>query len=619
MNLFLVLVPVNGAPITEAMRRRYDTARCCRDLDREWKEYGPVAVLVGLKGSGARPSIARWRSHVGVGTVRLDNRLEVARSVECEEPGITDMELVVRAIALHGETAAQALLGDFAFFVWDTQAKTAALARDAFGVKKLYYADEPGVIAFSSRAELLARDGQYDVKTLAQVAAACNRSPDRTAYAGVHAFPSGSTGRVKHGSVVTQRFWLPEQFEPRRAPQEKESEYYETFRDLFKESVRLRLTGGSDVWAQLSGGLDSSSVVSMAQWLAQQEIVPCGVTGSISWVYRWSRDGDEREYSDVVVQRYRVRNEQINVMFWDNDDAALPLTDEPDPEYASCAREQRTCRIIREAGGRVLLTGFGSDHYLLGSMFFFADWIARGRILEAAGEMLHRAALARASFWELAYQNAVFPLLPRSVQRTLMPQARVPSWIAPAAVRKYGLEQTADADAYSGRLGHKYRGYLIENIRSIPVGLGRHSVLEEELDVRHPFLYRPLVEFGLRLPPEMVVRPHARKWILRESMRGILPETVRTRVGKGGNTGCTVRSLIQQRPQLDGMLTDSLLAELGCIDVKKLRAAYDVACRTEAEHLIYTVAWTLAVETWLRARSGEGQHAVAGCRAAVAG
>jgi asparagine synthase (glutamine-hydrolysing) len=604
VSLFLVLVPRNGCLITPGIQRRYETARCCRGLRLQWVQWGPAALLLGLNGAGPQPVVASWHSHIGVGLVRLDNGPELARALGCEYPGTSDMELVVRTTARHGEAAVPNMLGDFAFVIWDRQQEMAIVGRDAFGVKKLYYSEDLSWFGFSSRAELLGREGEYEVETLAQLAAGCSRSPQHTVYKGVHCFPPGSAGKVQQDGLITGRFWFPERFEPRSVSERADSESCEAFRHLFTESVRRSLTGHSDVWAQLSGGLDSSSVVSTAQWLAQGGIVPRGVAGTVSWVYRWSRDGDEREYSDAVIRRFGVRNEPIDVVFWEDDSAAPPLTDEPDPEYAGWVREMRTCRVVREAGGKILLTGFGSDHYLLGNMFFFADWLARGHGIKAALEMLHRAALARASFWELAFQNAVLPQLPNRVRRWLMPQASVPSWIPRAAVRKYGLEQTADADGYSGPIGAKYFGYQLANINSIAAGLGRHAVLEEELDVRHPFLYRPLVEFGLSLPPEMVVRPHARKWILREALRGILPDSVRSRVGKGGNTGCTVRSLMQQRPKLERMLQDSRLADLGCIDVSKLRLAYDVACRTHAEHLIYSVAWTLAVETWLQARVG---------------
>jgi asparagine synthase (glutamine-hydrolysing) len=142
---------------------------------------------------------------------------------------------------------------------------------------------------------------------------------------------------------------------------------------------------------------------------------------------------------------------------------------------------------------------------------------------------------------------------------------------------------------------------LAEVAAGIPVGL-----LEDTLDVRHPYLYRPLVEFALGLPPEFCARPYARKWILREAMRGILPEAVRTRVGKGAVFGRLAWSLAAQRALLDPLTKDSILEDLGVIDGGKLRAAFMAAPheRDGRVKLHAAVQHTLAIEAWLQLRSG---------------
>ena len=85
----------------------------------------------------------------------------------------------------------------------------------------------------------------------------------------------------------------------------------------------------------------------------------------------------------------------------------------------------------------------------------------------------------------------------------------------------------------AGPYGGKYRHALAAGIQALS-HLLEPGYLGEEIELRHPFLYRPLVEFALGLPPELCVCPQARKWVLREAMRGLVPETVRCRIGKGG-------------------------------------------------------------------------------------
>jgi asparagine synthase (glutamine-hydrolysing) len=156
-----------------------------------------------------------------------------------------------------------------------------------------------------------------------------------------------------------------------------------------------------------------------------------------------------------------------------------------------------------------------------------------------------------------------------------------------------------------GRLYHKYNDAIVERVNGISSSLDPGAI-GDALEVRYPFLYRPLVEFALRLPPELCARPHARKWVLREAMRGILPEVVRTRVGKGASTDVLVRSLIAQRALLEPLTHNSILAELDLIDEVQFRAAFATAPLEaySGYELCGDIQATLMVEAWLRIRAG---------------
>jgi asparagine synthase (glutamine-hydrolysing) len=260
---------------------------------------------------------------------------------------------------------------------------------------------------------------------------------------------------------------------------------------------------------------------------------------------------------------------------------------------------------MRAAGASALLTGAGGDNLFLGTMFFFADWVATGHVIKAVREMARRSAIGRVPFWSLAYQNAVMPLLPAGLRRRLkgMDTVTAPPWVSPAMVRRYSLDRRgANESAYGGPRGSKYafgQATAVSAISSI-IGAG---VLGEEVDIRHPYLYRPLVEVALRLPAESCVRPHARKWILRQAMRGILPELVRTRVGKGNGAGFSAWALQHERSLVSRLSHDSLLAQLGVIAETRLQAAIATAAHDEGDVSAW-VQGTLDVELWLRVRSG---------------
>jgi asparagine synthase (glutamine-hydrolysing) len=518
MKIFACLVSPSGRPISTSDRMRYVAARCCQQYSLQWQEVAGVAVLINADGAnrfGAEMTF--WGSHAAIGVVRLDNRADLAGWAGCREVGLTDLEIVARLVAETGDQYVPPILGDFGFVVWNKATRRLVAARDAFGVRKLYYKEEADLVAFASRAELLSFPEEYDRQYLAQVAASCTPSADLTAYAGVRAVPPGSKAVLNGGRLVVTRFWSPEEFEPIEVPASRYAEQCDAFRQLFTEAVRLRLTGRPDTWAQLSGGLDSSSIVSAAHWLSQTGVVPYGVKGTISWVYRWTMEGDEREHSDIVVRHCGTRNEvMLNDWFFMRDELGPPFLDQPTSAFPVYARDRRSAQLIVDAGGEVLLTGFGSDHYLLGNMFFFADWVAQGHAWKAIREMLRRAVMGRVSFWEIAYRNAFLPLLPPILRRMIIPRAPGLSWITRTSAEQYGLAaEWSEAQSYGGRWGRKYTDLVLVAMRSMASTLGRHDFLDEKLDVRHPFLYRPLVEFGLRLPSELCVQPHARKWVLR--------------------------------------------------------------------------------------------------------
>jgi asparagine synthase (glutamine-hydrolysing) len=538
--------------------------------------------------------------------VRLDNREELERLVGCIGTQAADLEIVRRLVARYGATRVSWILGDFAFVVWDVRTGSIVAATDSFAVKRLYYVEGPDFVAFASRAEALALDGRYDPQFMAELVTSCVMSPGLSPYAGVRQLPPATLAVSERARLTLQRYWSPSEVDTDSTWAQREHEAAETCRDLLAGSVRLRIDRGGATWSQLSGGLDSSSIVSTAQWLVGRGVINQGLAGTVTYVDWQGTEADERRYSDAVVAQWGIRNHVIvDPPVWQDADARPPRTDWPCESLALYPREQRLIRLVRAAGGRVLLTGFAGDELFTGTMYFFADWIFHGRVGAALREMARRAAIGQASFWELAYRNALLPLVPGIARRLLDDRGQVLPWVTRAAARGYHLgERVTGAATYAGPPGRKYHHAAITSVSAISQVL--HSgFLGDALDVRYPFLYRPLVEFALSLPPELCVRSQARKWVLRQAMRGILPDVVRTRIGKGGVSSLLGWSLTAQRHLLEPLLRDPILAQLGIIDAPKLRTAFDAAPGRayRSDHLQTLVQSTLLLEAWLQLRS----------------
>jgi asparagine synthase (glutamine-hydrolysing) len=554
---------------------------------------GPFAALATSSPRAARPYLARWNQLVGAGDVRLDNRADIARLGGMRNPSAqSDLELVLGALDAMGERCIPQLLGDFAFVVWDAHAQKLLAVRDAFGVKTLYYRKRRDLVLWSSDLEPLCDGETYDLDYFRDYLAGYHMSVDRTAWRDVSALPAAHFVRQRGTVETTETYWRAADFLPAANGDERTN--CQVFRDLLERAVQTRLTGTGDVWAQLSGGLDSSTIVAIADVVRGN--AP-RLAGTITVVDSLG-DGDERTYSDAVVRRYRMRNEVIHDHWaWQDDGEPPPITDQPPPMYPFYARDRKLRNIVHAAGGRVLLSGIGADHYLTGTLDYITDMMSARRWRAAVREVTAWAVATRQSFWTLGRQTLVDPFVPPALHPGRLRSSALPPWLNTTAGS--GLAVRAGQPAPSSR---RFAMRTAAALETLPGWLDRTSY-HDDVELRYPFLYRPLVEWSLRLPVDQRIRPNVRKWILREATRDVLPEEVRTRTTKGGIDARILWSLQREHKRLQEMLRNPILAELGCIDAVPLRAAVERARRGASVHSVHLFS-ALSLETWLAVRNG---------------
>jgi asparagine synthase (glutamine-hydrolysing) len=316
-------------------------------------------------------------------------------------------------------------------------------------------------------------------------------------------------------------------------------------------------------------------------------------------------DGDERRFVRAVVERTGVRNEMVlDDWLWRDDGHEPPRTEAPTANYPFFARDRACCELIRAGGGRVLLTGQGGDQYLSSLPYYIADDLARWRLRDACDAALEWAVANRRSFWTTLARHGLRPLLPARARLAIAERhLRIPGWVRNDFARTECIAERVPLRLMlDARRGELYRGAVAYETAHY----GRYTDLtlyQQLFDLRHPFLYRPLVELGLSLPPRLRTRPRQQKWILREAMRGILPDEVRRRSGKGGIDSRIVWSLARERPRLRELLREPILAELGCIEPRPLREELERASRGDVTRVVPLMC-ALSLETWLQVRAG---------------
>jgi asparagine synthase (glutamine-hydrolysing) len=605
--VFLCLLSLDGSAVSDVERMRY--AERIRSLAKasaveservEMVDDSAFVAFVAPALVPLRSLRGRAGGLVGIGNMRLDHRDEVRRWGHVAQADASDLDLVLSAVEARGAHCLRAVLGDFAVVVWDPRTRILTAARDALGVRTLFVGERGRLLVLSSHLELVRQSDALDEEYVADFLVAGDPGPERTIWADSRAVPQGSISSWREGRLTRERFWDPFDFEP--AADCDPHERVEQFRVLFRDAVRARVEPNGKTWAELSGGLDSSSIVSMTQMMVEEGVVPGGIAGTITIVDELGL-GDERRYSDLVLQRFRLPTATVaNPWPWQDDGRTPPRTDEPRTHYPFFARDRLICDTVRNAGAQVLLSGFGSDHYLYGNRMFIADLAGRGHMLRACREVARWAVQERRSFWTDVRHDVIAPFFPAMTPKKIDAIHTVPGWIDPAFAKRRAI--SSRLPAFRGPRaprGHKFAHCVAAGMQEVVRWLPRGS-FEDGLELRYPFFYRPLVELGLRLPPSMRAQPLVPKWVLREAMKGVLPEPIRVRTGKGAIDARLTWGFSQERRRLSAVLADSTLASLGILRRDRLDAAVDRAARGEAQS-ITTLLAALSLETWLFVRS----------------
>ena len=244
---------------------------------------------------------------------RLDNRKDLFAELDGHGVGADsrDGDLVLAAYETWGDDCSSRLIGDFAFGLWDGIRCRLLCVRDPLGVRPLYVSLGDGFICFASQLrQILAALPQTPAFNLEFVADRLAHGVDRadadcTPYHGVSRLKPGHRLIVENGRVRTERYW--EWRIQCETAGRRHHENLERFQATFFDAVASRMRGARRVWSDLSGGLDSSSVVSAAASLKESSRLH-----TVSVVFGESTWSDEREWSTPVAQAHRVKQHCID-------------------------------------------------------------------------------------------------------------------------------------------------------------------------------------------------------------------------------------------------------------------------------------------------------------------
>lgn len=545
---------------------------------------------------------------------RLDNADTLARALGISASVSGDAELVLHAYDRWGADFISRIVGDFALAIWDPHHARVLFARDPFGIKRLYYVLSLDRLVWASSVSALlpflektwAIDDEF-------IAGYLTTGPgiDRTAFTGIDTALPGHLTVVSRGTVSKRSFW---QATPgKEIRYSTDGQYEEHFRSLFRESVRYRLNSDVPVCSELSGGLDSSAMVGMADEIIAAQECPAPSLTTVSYVFDTSPCSDERHFIQTVEQRRGRRGWHLR----EEDGPILSLNpyenflDCPSPMSCFGGRCLQVADAMKAEGARVLLRGEGGDQVLWGEVkdpFELADLLQQFRIpaLLRCAKAWGRA--QRRSVPELLWKAALIPCLPSRLRALSVPnrQAQLLNWVMPEFAARTSFRDkllglsSRDERPFSSPSNREENKLIQELIAVIASGCAGYYPPQFPIECRFPYLHIPLVEFLLAIPIDQKLRPGVTRSLMRRSLKGVLPPAVATRTDKRGPDEAFYRAVRREWPNLAQLFSgDARVCRYGYVTRNALVQALRSARHGLASHGPFLLR-VISLELWLR-------------------
>jgi asparagine synthase (glutamine-hydrolysing) len=540
---------------------------------------------------------------------RIDNHAELCKLLDIDGDGRTDSQIVLAAFERWGEGCFSRLVGDWALVLWSHADRSLYLGRDHAGSRTLYFEQEGGCVLWSTFLEtfFVTKKARELDQRFAAGYLACQPIRDLTPFKSIRAVPPAHFQRIRDGSIVCRPHWqwmIEDRIQYRSDP-----EYEENFLALFRQSVMRRTEPGAAILAQLSGGMDSASIVCMSDRIRRHDPDRSAneLLDTMSLYNDLEPNWDEKPYF-TIVEKQRGKT-GIHV-----DTSSSALTFEPSSPgqnlflLPGCDSHSATreLEIEKQLGGnyRAILSGVGGDEVLGGvpsPMPELADLIVGCKFT---------LLLTRSIEWCLVDRTPLLHMLSRALRFTLQIYGlqhveieTIPDWIAPE-IRAICLK--ADCQ----------RIELERNIGLLPTSIdnGRAwwSVLESmphlfpslliRREYRYPYLDRDLVEFLFRVPREKLASPGRRRTLMRSALKDIVPAEILERRRKAYVIRKPLTSLQNANKKIQELFVRSRLAEYGFIAPAALCAALNSITDGQGTQCWPFLMRSISLELWLRSQ-----------------
>ena len=638
MSGIAAIVNTDGRPVDPAQIEQLVQAIAWRGPDHQgiWLDgavaLGAVQLWTTPEEWGTQQPLVTPQGDVLALDGRIDNRPDIANALhipQSERAELSDAALLWRAYQHWGSACVDHLAGAYAFILWDATEQTLFCGRDPIGLRSLFYHwDGHQLYAASTIHALRALNNlnttlndDYILDYLTTSFSA-SYEVEATPFCEIQRLPGGHFLHLSRTGLHVTRYWKPWELSPIRY--KRDIDYAAQLKELFNEVVAAHCRAAGPIGVALSGGLDSSSVVAIARQLEQAGHLPAeGLhTYTLVWqeVKRSLTGYTDGDFANMVNAQYSGAAHHIIcdglTMFKQVPHYGPVPQDEP--HFHIYSTWEHLLQAVKQTGVRVLLTGVGADEGMAGSLFFLVDWLRRGRIKEALRIMKYVAEVTPHSYSQVVFSLVLAGLGPRSLAHYLHESqpphsalalntryhARTSDWLInhDQLLRRSLARHRLIGQNFKDLASRvQFEAALLLTSDNSRLWSDQYLGLTANIDQRHPFYDRRLIEFFSRIPTlQKIGRTGERKAVMRQAMANVLPDAIRFRKGNT-DYGFVIRDGFTSHWNVfQAMFTNSRAEAAGYIDgqafLKVLRDKRLGAGVITDAHIMPT----LALEFWLR-------------------
>jgi asparagine synthase (glutamine-hydrolysing) len=492
--------------------------------------------IIDLSSAGHQPMFSQDGRFVMVFNGEIYNYLELREELKKEGYVFrtqTDSEVLLTSYIHWGEECLHKFNGMWAFVIFDKIKKTIFAARDRYGVKPFYYTSNEHYFAFGSEIPPLLLIPENKPKPDYQSIydfLVFNRTDqtERTFFETIKILQHGHSFKFSTLSPFNSISFLPNRWYNLRDNLKTPFKTPEEFHDSFSSSINIRLRSDVPVGVSLSGGLDSSSIVSVLIKDCQKKDLI-----TFSAVYGKGECGDETEF----INEYKPK---INQMYFTTPSAETLLTDirtyilaHGEPISSTSSYAQFKVMELAKKHVVVNLSGQGADEEMAGYHYFFGFYF-KDLLTHFKWYLLLKETMAYMRNHKSLFGLGTFGyfLLPDSLKNSVRVSEK--GYMDKKFVLQYAQGNSITSGLYASQSLHEalmdHFEYKLEHLLKWE---DRNSMWFS-LETRVPFLDYRLVERTMSLPPEKIIKDGMTKHILREAMVDTLPEKIRNRRDKIG-------------------------------------------------------------------------------------